>query len=161
MVKRLKSVKARMSQALERHSYYIAGFHPYRWVSFTAYTHFKAEWDNLLAEFYEVKAEIIQDREKYVDQMATTFTEIAEASWKSITAQDYDNPDEEWNHDIFVDRIVKGAVDIIPTVDEIKAKLSADYVTALVFSTSKVQSNFVPFRVKEASPTVPTADPLS
>jgi len=48
-------------------------------------------------------------------------------------AQNYDSPDEEWSHDIFVDRIVKDAVDIIPTVDEIQAKLTADYVTALVF----------------------------
>jgi hypothetical protein len=133
MVKRLKSVKARMSQALERNSYKITGFAPYRWLPFTAYAHFKTEWEKLMIEFAEVKAEIIADRNKYVDEMAVLYNEIAEASWKSITAQNYDKPEEEWSHDVFVDRIVKGAVDIIPTVDEITTKLSADYVTALVF----------------------------
>ena len=64
MVKRLKSVKARMSQALERNSYKITGFAPYRWLPFTAYTHFKAEWEKLILEFAEVKAEIIQDPNK-------------------------------------------------------------------------------------------------
>jgi len=86
MVKRLKSVKARMSQALERTSYKITGFALYRWLPFTVYASFKAEWENLMVEFAEVKAEIISDRSKYVDEMAVLYTEIAEASWKSITA---------------------------------------------------------------------------
>jgi hypothetical protein len=78
MVKKLKSVKARMSQLLERRSYKVAGFHPYRWISFTAYASFKEEWEELLAEFEQVKAEIIQDDDKYVDQMAN-----ASRSWRS------------------------------------------------------------------------------
>jgi len=133
MVKRLKSVKARMSQALERTSYKITDFVPYRWLPFTAYASFKTEWEKLIVEFAEVKTEIIQDRSKYVDEMAVLYTEIAKASWKSITAQNYYKPGEEWSLDIFVDRIVKGAVDIIPTVEEITTKLNAGYVTALVF----------------------------
>jgi len=86
-----------------------------------------------MIENAEVKAEIIADRRKSVDEMAVLYIEIAKASWKSITAQNYYHLDEEWSHDVFVDRIVKGAVGIIPTVDEITTKIGADYVTALVF----------------------------
>jgi len=49
-----ESVKARMRQALERNSYKITEFAPYRWLPFTSYAHFKAE--------------IIQDRSMYVDE---------------------------------------------------------------------------------------------
>ena len=78
MVKRLKMVKPRMSQSLECTSYKITGFALYRWLLFTAYANLQAEWENLMVEFAEVKAEIIADRSKYVDEMAVLYTEIAE-----------------------------------------------------------------------------------
>ena len=44
---RLRSLETRFRQSLEKHSFVLDGFRPYKWVPFTAYESWKQEWKKL------------------------------------------------------------------------------------------------------------------
>lgn len=135
-VRRIKSIEARKRQNLEKYTRNVTGFYPYKWLPFTAYEAWKKENDSLTKEFYEIKAEIISNRDEYVDIVADEYTRVAQSAWNSIKAQGY-----KWaiidgkpmNKETFIDYIVTKAVSLVPTVEEIEEKLQADYVTAIVY----------------------------
>lgn len=140
-VRRLKSNESRMRQALDKYARKITGFHPWRWLPFTAYDEFKASWERVITEFKEIKAEIIANRDDYVDVVAEEYTRVAEAAWGSIKAQD--EPvviinGEAMDKEGFIAYIVAKAVSLVPPVELIESKLQADYVVAIVYGRQDV-----------------------
>lgn len=135
-VKKLKSVESRMRQLLEKRTRKVTGFYPYRWLPFTAYETWKEEWTKAVSDFYQVKIEIIANRDEYIDVVADEYTRVAQSAWASIKAQGYKWAiinEKRMTQDDFISYIVEKAVALVPTVDEIEDKLHADYVTALVY----------------------------
>jgi hypothetical protein len=140
-IKKLRSVETRMRQWLEKLTYRIPGFSPYRWLPYTAYEAWRTKWAELLNDFSAVKAEIIENYDEYKKDLADSFTEVAEASWKSITAQGYDyviDYGRVYDHDSFISHLVEVALSKVPTVETIESKLKADYITALVYGPSDI-----------------------
>ena len=143
-IKRLRSIETRMRQWLDRYSYEVTGFAPFRWLPYTAYDTWREKWAELLADFNQVKAEIIAERESYEIELANTFAQIADASWKSITAQGYEWVIQDgviYGHDEFVDMVVRSALEKMPTEAMIQEKLQADYVTALVYGNEDIAAD--------------------
>ncbi len=140
-IKRLKSAESRARQVLEKYTRKVTGFYPFRWMPYTAYETFTASWKSIQAEIYQIKAEIIEHRDEYVDVIAEEYTRVAHSAWASIKAQKYKwaivdgKPMDEY---AFTDYIVSKAVALIPDVETIEEKLQADYVTALVYSQEDV-----------------------
>jgi hypothetical protein len=135
-VKKLKSVESRMRQLLEKRTRKVTGFYPYRWLPFTAHETWKQEWANALSDFYQVKIEIIANRDEYIDVVADEYTRVAQSAWASIKAQGYKwaiIEGKRMTQDDFISYIVEKAVALVPTIAEIEEKLHADYVTALVY----------------------------
>lgn len=140
-VKKLKSIESRIRQAMDKYTRSVAGFYPFRWLPFTAHPKWLELWKQLSKDFYDIKAEIIANRDSYVDQVAEEYARVAQAAWQSIKAQDYKWAiinGKKMDRDTFVDYIVEKAVALVPTVREIEDKLNADYVTALVYGEEDV-----------------------
>lgn len=135
-VKKLKSVESRMRQALDKYTRGVTGFYPYRWLPFTAHPTWLETWSQLSADFYSIKAEIISNRDTYVDQVAEEYARVAISAWMSIKAQGYKwavIDGKKMDQDTFVSYITEKAVALVPSAREIEDKLNADYVTALVY----------------------------
>lgn len=135
-VRRLKSIESRMRQLLDKRTRKVTGFYPYRWLPFTAYETFKEDWLQARSDFYELKIEIIADRDNYVDIVADEYSRVAHSAWASIKAQGYKwaiIEGKRMSQDDFIDYIVEKAVALVPSVEDIDEKLHADYVTALVY----------------------------
>lgn len=146
-VKRLRSVESQMRQALEDLSYRITGLYPYRWIPVTAYPEFRRRWQELSERFDEVKADILAHYDDYVDQLASDFTAVASASWRSIQAASHErgrqavvNIDGHVFHDeyAFTDHVVAAVVARMPTRQAIADNLVADYSTGLVYGDQDV-----------------------
>ena len=143
-IKQLRSIETRMRQWLDRFSYEVTGFAPFRWLPYTAYDTWREKWAELLADFNQVKAEIIAERESYEIELANTFAQIADASWKSITAQGYEWVIQDgvvYGRDEFIDMVVRSALEKMPTEGMIEEKLHADYVTALVYGNEDLAAD--------------------
>ena len=140
-VKKLKSIESRMRQALDKYTRDVKGFYPYRWLPYTAHPKWLEIWNQLNADFYAVKAEIISNRDNYVDQVAEEYARVAQSAWNSIKAQGYKwaiIDDKKMDRDTFVSYITEKAVSLVPSVIEIEQRLNADYVTALVYGEEDV-----------------------
>jgi hypothetical protein len=140
-IKKLKSVESRMRQALDKYTRDVKGFYPFRWLPFTAHPKWTELWNQLQDDFYAIKAEIIENRDNYVDQIAEEYARVGISAWQSIKAQGYKwaiVEGKKMDSDTFVDYIVEKAVALVPTIEAIEEKLQADYVTALVYGDEDV-----------------------
>lgn len=140
-IKKLKSVESRMRQALDKYTRDVKGFYPFRWLPFTAHEKWLELWNQLQDDFYAIKAEIISNRDNYVDQIAEEYARVGISAWQSIKAQGYKwaiIDGKKMDSETFVDYIVEKAVALVPTVEAIEEKLQADYVTALVYGDEDI-----------------------
>lgn len=141
VIRKIKSLESQMRQLIGSYTFQITGFHPYRWLPYTAYQEFRSKWDKLVGEFAEVKADMVANHEKYVDVTADEYTKIAEDSWKSLTSGGkYKNliiqrgdKKQTLTKDEFISAFVSSTVAQIPSVEKIENRLTATYVTALVY----------------------------
>lgn len=147
-IKELRSVESRMRQLLDRHSFRITGFSPYRWLPVTAYTTFKDEWASLEYEFRSIRMVIVSNLDNYRDQLADEMREVAHDAWKSIMAvtnyQQYENVVVNhipYNHTEFIELVMKTALDGFPSLEKIENELTADYRTALVYGEQDVAAD--------------------
>jgi hypothetical protein len=136
--KQIKSIEVRLRQVLEKLSYDVSGFRPYRWLAWTAYNKFREEFDRLSDEFRQIKQYEILDRyDDHVDRLVEDFTKVAHASWKAIQGQGYDGATIDgvtyYDVDSFTDEIIRRALEKMPSREEIEKGLYVDYTTALVY----------------------------
>ncbi|MBI5954389.1 MAG: hypothetical protein HY865_22255 [Chloroflexi bacterium] len=136
-VKPLKSVVIRMRQVFEAHSRKVAGFSPYNWMPYVAHPAFVEKWKELRDEFYQIKTDIIERRDEYVDIISSEYEKIALSAWKAMAAQDGGSvviAGEKMDMEAFISYMVEKALSLVPSVEAIEEKLQADYITALVYS---------------------------
>lgn len=158
-VKKLKSFESRLRQNLDKHSYDVTGFKPFRWLPYTAYQTWRARHDATVAEAEAYIEDLIACHAESIDHVAHAFTEIAEAAWLSATTGESDNGRRVqkyqyiklWDkaahrelalgHDEFIDYIVSNAIAQVPTPEDIRSKIKFDYTTALVYGEQDIAAD--------------------
>ena len=143
-IKELRTIETRMRQLLDKCSYKVTGFAPYRWLPVTAYKTFKGEWEKLITEFSGVKWSIHENLNYYREILSGEMLEVAEAAWKSIAA--VTNGHNEvvsinrnfYTHDEFIELVMGTALNGFPSTEKIENELYADYKTALVYGEQDV-----------------------
>jgi hypothetical protein len=157
-IKALKSIESRLRQNLINYSYDVTGIRPYRWLPYTAYAAWREKHDKIVADGELLKHDLIDHRDRYVDEIALVYTTIAEEAWAGVTGgidqggnrvQLYDYvrlTDKRGNilsldHDAFIDYVVRSTVETIPTAADIEARLKFDYVTAMVYGDEDVAAD--------------------
>ena len=156
-IKSIKSIEVSLRNNLEKYTFRVTGFSPYRWLPFTAYSEWRERHDVLVAKLAEVKRWLVDNRETWYDQLAVEFTNIAESVWTSLTAgkntkdrttQVYkfvrvnvDGTMQDLDHEKFVSYFVSNTMRQVPTAGQIEQKLGADYVTALVYGSQDIEED--------------------
>jgi len=145
----LRSLESRFRQCLDRHSFVLEGFRPWRWVPFTAYAEWQDEWGELQAELDNLKSEIIDRRDEFADDLASDFSAIADEAWRAISASrpdgagdfalitkrgSFDNPDA------FREYVVARAEAQLPSAEEIDEGLYVSYRNAMVATGADVEA---------------------
>ena len=145
----LRSLESRFRQSLDKHSFVLQGFRPWRWIPFTAYDDWKDEWAELQAELSDVKAEIIERRDEFADDVADDFAAIAAEAWRAIVAGrpagagdfalvtrggSFDSPEA------FSEYVVERARAQLPTEKEIEEGLFVSYRNAMVATGADVEA---------------------
>lgn len=137
----LASLATRFRQSLDRHSFVLQGFRPWRWVPYTAYEDWRREWSELKAELDTVKSEIIERRDEFAAQVAEDFAAIAEEAWRAIAAGRPDDAGEFalvtkggafGSLEEFKDYVVSLATAQLPTREETENGLYVSYRNAAV-----------------------------
>jgi hypothetical protein len=155
-IKRLRSVETKMRQWLNRLSYDIHGFKPYRWLPVTAYSEWRRRFSQYQTEFEEIKADILANYDTYIDLIREGYTTVAEASWKSIKDAEYEwviIEGRSYDREGFIEFIIRSAIAAMPTREAIEKNVKCDYVTALVYGAEDVakdQANAEEIRAKTA-----------
>lgn len=140
--KRLKSVSSRMRQRLEEMSRDITGFRPYRYLNYKAYDKWIEAWGKLLADFDDVKTDILSSYDESYVQLHDDFLEIAAASWKAIKANGYDVaimdgvPYDDFEK--FSGVLVTRALSKFPTREQIEDNLKADYRVSIAYGREQI-----------------------
>jgi hypothetical protein len=144
---RLRSLEARFRQSLDKHSFDVAGFRPYRWVPFTAYESWRGEWDRLQEELATLKAEILDQYDTFVDLIAADFGQIAREAWDAIRARRPAGSSDFVlvtgsgvfeSEEAFVDYVVARAVAQLPSPERIETDLYVDYRNAMITTGADV-----------------------
>jgi hypothetical protein len=145
----LASLSTRFRQSLDRHSFVLQGFRPWRWVPFTAYEDWREEWDELKAELDAVKAEIVERRDEFAAEVAEDFAAIAKEAWRAIAAGRPDGAGEFalvtkggsfGSLEEFEDYVVGLATAQLPTADEIEEGLYVSYRNAAVATGADLEA---------------------
>lgn len=137
---RLRSLEVRFRSSLDKHSFVLEGFRPYRWVPFTAYEEWKEEWDKLQGEWAEVKQDILDDYDSLRLQLRHDFIKIAAEAYEAIQARNGEMA-EPWS--IFVRRVARIALRQFPTGEQIKRDLWVDYKSALVLGAEDIEADLL------------------
>ena len=142
-VEELKSIQTLMRNTLDKMTYKVTGFYPYRWLPFTADERFTSRWADLKDRFGRAKAKIMDEIDGYTDLIANQAAQEAEQSWKSIKGQGYDwiiIDGKPYDHDGYVDYQVQRDTARIPSIEKIEAELQADYIVALVYTPQDIEA---------------------
>lgn len=159
-VAKIKSFESRLRQNLDKHTFEVAGFRPFRWLPYTAYQSWRTKHDEIVADAQQyVIEQMIDHHSENVDYVASEYTQIAEAAWLSATTgentsgrrtqlykfvQLWDKEKRETlylDHEGFVSYIVSKVISQIPTVEDISEKLKFDYMTALIYGEEDIAAD--------------------
>jgi len=136
----LRSLETRFRASLDRHSFILEGFRPYRWIPFTAYESWREEWDTLQEEWAEAKQDILDDYEDLRLRLRGDFVKIAAEAYEAIQARDGEMA-EPWSD--FVRRVARLALRQFPTREQIERDLWVDYKPALVLGAADIEADLV------------------
>ena len=140
----LHSLAVQYRDALNRYSYDVTGFAPYRLVLFTAYDEWKAKESAIRAKGEALKARILARHASNRRKLKSDFQAIAARSWRAIMAQGFDAISIkgklfETEAD-FSEYVVARALASFPTPERIEAELVFDYQTAIVADASDLEA---------------------
>ena len=143
--KRLKSIESSLRRTLKEYSYDVPGFRPYRYVPWKAYGKWREKHDALVAQFDDLKVEILSNYEAYVDQSVSDTREIAHAAWISIRGQGFSTA--EVNGEVytslaeFEQMLVDEVLGRIPSYDQISAMVYVDYIPGIATGSSELEAD--------------------
>lgn len=143
IVKKLKSVETSMRQLLDKLSYSVTGFSPYRWLPYTAYDEWRDKFSELQGRLDDVKWEILKDYDYYRNLIKEDFEQIANASFRSLERQGYDWAiinHKAYDREGFIEMVVADAMSKFPSREKVETELRADYITALVFTDEDIEA---------------------
>lgn len=154
-VKKLKSIETRMRQVLNKYSYSVTGFQPYRWIPYTAYEEWREEFYRLRGQFRALKAEIIERYSEYEDALIEDFADVAQWAWRALSREGYSRVEVDGRtfDDVaeFVQFVINRAASKMPDLERIESELNATYITALVYGQSDIAADRLRASELEAS----------
>jgi hypothetical protein len=143
-VRKLKSLEVRLRQSLDRYSYDLTGFRPWRWLPFSAYDTWKEEWNQLLDDLHDFKMELVAALPEIKKENETYFKRVARKAWQSYNTKDDDavikTPEGDFfvGYEDFESSIVEGALGKVPTKELILYGIQADYRTGYLIAPPEV-----------------------
>lgn len=149
---KLRSLETRFRQSLDRHSFLLQGFQPYRWVPFTAYAAWKEQWAELQEELEDLKSQILTFYETFVEDLRGDFAEIAQEAWDAIRARRPDDAGEfavitrhgvYESREAFIEAVVDHAIAQMPSREDIRNGLYVDYKNALVVTGADLEEELL------------------
>ncbi len=152
--KKFRSLETRLRASLEKHSFILEGFRPYRWVPFTAYESWKEAWGQLQAEWKAVLDDLLDHYDEMVQEEASVAAQIAAEAWDALVARykarhsDKEEPvivigEREFSEQVpaeFVRYVQRRALDQLPTKEALRNGLYVDYRTALVLDGADLEA---------------------
>lgn len=142
---KLKSNETRLRQELDKHSFDIAGFRPWRLVLWNAYESWRESHDRLVDERNTIMLDALENYDHYRDQAIVEFSEIAHASWVSIVGQEYTAAiidGKAYEDEVaFVGAVVHAMLIKFPEQERIEKEIVAYYSTSLVYGEEDVASD--------------------
>lgn len=137
---RLQSLSVRFRASLDRYSFILEGFRPFRWVPFTAYEDWQAEWKDLQAEWEEVKQEILDSYESLQSLLHNDFVELATEAYGAL---EHRNGVMTESRTDFVKRVTELALSQFPTRAQIETGLWVDYKPAMVLGAEEIEADLL------------------
>jgi len=140
-VKKLTSLEVRFRQCLDRYSSDVMIFRPWRWLPFSAYDEWVADWKTLIKELEILKAEIVANYDNIQDENRRYFEQVARRAWKA-----YQLPYEGKaaggrafeDYQAFEDHIIDSALAKTPRIEFIKEGIYPDYKTGYAITPPEV-----------------------
>jgi hypothetical protein len=155
--RQFRSLETRLRESLDKRSFILEGFRPYRWIPFTAYEVWREEWDQLQQQWDELLADLLARYDDIVAEERAVAAEIANEAWDALVARhkaknngDADSTPviviggQEFANEVpaeFVAHIQERALARIPTKAALAQGMYADYRTALVLSGADVEAD--------------------
>jgi len=140
IVRQFASIEVSARSLLDKLSYDVSAFRPYRFIPVSAYASFRSAWDRLADRFATLRSYALSRYDDYLAEFESDFALVAEASWRSLNAQGYyvavigGRPYE--NLDAYKDELIRRAMLKFPTREQIANNLRIDYRTALLWGSS-------------------------
>lgn len=131
-----RSLESRARQLLEKLTYDVTGFAPFRFLPFEAYPKFKEIWEKIVEQDNQFKADLIDRLDDYRDLAAADFAEIASAAWATLEATG--NADYYPDRDSFTDSVIARAMQRFPSESDIESKLTMSYHVSLAFGVDEL-----------------------
>ncbi|MGD9099244.1 MAG: hypothetical protein PVF45_02110, partial [Anaerolineae bacterium] len=157
--RQFRSLETRFRGSLDKHSFVLEGFRPYRWIPFTAYETWREEWDRLQGEWAGVLADLLDHYDEIVAEERATAAEIAREAWDALLARhktktngDADSAPviviggREFSNRVpaaFVEHVQERATARIPAGEDLAGGLYVDYRTALVLSGADLEAEYL------------------
>lgn len=155
-VKRLTSLEVRYRQCLDRYSFDVDGFKPWRWLPFTAYAEWKADWQALAIDLAALKAEIVAAYDNIQDENRRYFEGVARQAWKSYTGQYGADVVVQVNGRLFQtflqfeEYVVSAALAKMPRIEFISDGIYADYKTGYLTIPQEVSTYYAQLEAAQA-----------
>lgn len=155
VVKKLTSLEVRFRQCLDKYSFDVEGFKPWRWLPFTAYESWRQDWQALNADLNALKAEIIAAYENITDENRRYFEQVAGRAWKSYQSQYVGEIVVQVNgrvfetYEAFENYIVTAALAKMPKVEFIAEGIYGDYKTGYLVTPPEIAAHYA--RLEAAS----------
>jgi hypothetical protein len=143
-IEELYSIATSVRSLLNKYSRKIPGFHPYAWISFTAFAEFKKRFTEYQERFYRVVEHLCLCVEGYRDQLAEISANEACQSWKAINGQGYTAVFIDGHVfssvEQYVDAQVERDLASLPDAEQIRAQVRLDYVVGMLFTQVDIEA---------------------
>jgi len=143
-VRKMTSLEVRLRQCLDKYSFDVQGFKPWRWMPFTAYQEWQADTARIVAELRALIAEIIENYDAIQDENRQYFSQIARRAWQAYQLP-YDGEAVVVaggrafeDYQVFEDYIVDNALAKMPTIEFLQSDVYFDYKTGYLFTSPEV-----------------------
>lgn len=143
---KLTSLETQIRGNLDKHSFGITGFQPYRWVPVNAYFAWREKHDALVEEFAAAKQALLDSYDDAADALAQDFAIIAHQAYTSLQAMG----DTTNTRDEFVDEVVRIALAKLPARERIEQEMVIDYRTAILEDTADVEARIATLEAERA-----------
>lgn len=138
------SLAVRVRQNLERYSYPLASFHPYRWIPVTAYFEWREKHEALCKELDDLIDSY--DDQAAIEELKATMRDIANEAYVAILSR---NGQFVEDFGAFASRLITLAIAKMPTKEVLKQRMRVSYKTAILEDTADIEARLAELDQKE------------